>query len=221
MRIQTWAAGAACAAGLMLGGAAQAVVLTFDGPICTSVTGVCGNASAISQSYGDTALVDVSGDPNVNGGGAGALLFWDNSYSDLQNVAWGHSGATAGIFIEPIAGYRVTLNSFDLGSYPRQTGSSQWWVYDSLGVLLGSSGGIISILGTTATHVAGPFASQNGIAIHWGPDAFNVGIDNIDYTVSAISGGVPEPGTWAMMILGLGAAGATLRRRRESLVLPI
>jgi len=28
------------------------------------------------------------------------------------------------------------------------------------------------------------------------------------------SGAVPEPATWAMMILGLGAAGATLRRRR-------
>lgn len=27
-------------------------------------------------------------------------------------------------------------------------------------------------------------------------------------------GGVPEPTTWALMILGLGAAGATLRRRR-------
>lgn len=30
---------------------------------------------------------------------------------------------------------------------------------------------------------------------------------------------VPEPATWAMMILGLGAAGAVLRRRREVLVL--
>ena len=31
----------------------------------------------------------------------------------------------------------------------------------------------------------------------------------------AVSGAVPEPATWAMMILGFGAAGATLRRRRS------
>jgi hypothetical protein len=27
-------------------------------------------------------------------------------------------------------------------------------------------------------------------------------------------GGIPEPGTWALMILGFGAAGAALRRRK-------
>lgn len=32
----------------------------------------------------------------------------------------------------------------------------------------------------------------------------------------ASSGGVPEPATWALMILGFGTAGATLRRRRTA-----
>jgi hypothetical protein len=34
-----------------------------------------------------------------------------------------------------------------------------------------------------------------------------------DYTLN-ISGGVPEPATWALMIAGLGATGGALRRRR-------
>ena len=34
-----------------------------------------------------------------------------------------------------------------------------------------------------------------------------------DYTPSSTS--VPEPSIWAMMILGMGAMGAALRRRRE------
>ncbi len=32
--------------------------------------------------------------------------------------------------------------------------------------------------------------------------------------------GVPEPGTWTMMIMGFGAAGAVMRRRRHGVVLP-
>lgn len=35
---------------------------------------------------------------------------------------------------------------------------------------------------------------------------------NVDST-----GGIPEPGTWALMIMGFGAAGAALRRRRTAL----
>ena len=38
--------------------------------------------------------------------------------------------------------------------------------------------------------------------------------DNI--TLAPVAGAVPEPATWAMMILGFGAAGATLRRRRQA-----
>lgn len=33
-------------------------------------------------------------------------------------------------------------------------------------------------------------------------------------TFSALSGGVPEPGTWAMMVLGFGFAAGAMRRRR-------
>lgn len=35
-----------------------------------------------------------------------------------------------------------------------------------------------------------------------------------DISVQGLAGGVPEPATWAMMILGLGAVGAAMRRRR-------
>ena len=46
-------------------------------------------------------------------------------------------------------------------------------------------------------------------------------IDNLSVTADLTNGGgvggVPEPGTWALMILGFGAAGASLRRRRAAL----
>jgi hypothetical protein len=34
----------------------------------------------------------------------------------------------------------------------------------------------------------------------------------------AVPGGVPEPGTWAMMLFGFGAAGAAMRRNRRKMV---
>ena len=45
-------------------------------------------------------------------------------------------------------------------------------------------------------------------------DVINTG--NIGAT---LTGGIPEPATWAMMILGMGGIGATLRRRRSALAL--
>jgi hypothetical protein len=50
------------------------------------------------------------------------------------------------------------------------------------------------------------FASGNGGA----NCCFGAAIDNVGVT------GVPEPAAWGLMILGFGAAGATLRRRRAA-----
>jgi hypothetical protein len=41
-------------------------------------------------------------------------------------------------------------------------------------------------------------------------------IDNFELTLE--SRAVPEPGVWALLILGFGAAGARLRRARTSMV---
>jgi len=43
------------------------------------------------------------------------------------------------------------------------------------------------------------------------------GIDNLTITSQSAAGTVPEPATWAMMILGFGAVGSAVRRRRLEL----
>lgn len=40
------------------------------------------------------------------------------------------------------------------------------------------------------------------------------GLSHLAFFGSAIGGGVPEPSAWALMILGLGVAGAGMRRRK-------
>lgn len=52
------------------------------------------------------------------------------------------------------------------------------------------------------------FSANSGATDRGGP-----GLDNLVLT-GTLAGGVPEPGAWALMILGFGAAGTALRRRR-------
>ena len=53
-----------------------------------------------------------------------------------------------------------------------------------------------------------------GLRLQWGPDGYNGGIDNLSFSTALVEpGAVPEPATWAMLIGGFGAIGATMRRR--------
>ncbi len=47
--------------------------------------------------------------------------------------------------------------------------------------------------------------------------AFDPGVSTSrQFRVEGVSGAVPEPGTWAMMLFGFGAIGFAMRRRRET-----
>jgi hypothetical protein len=55
------------------------------------------------------------------------------------------------------------------------------------------------------------------ITVGWSEDYFTRGTQTFTavFNVTPGAGGVPEPGTWAMMLLGFGAMGAALRRNRR------
>ena len=197
---------------------ASASVLTFAGNICNG-GGSCGAFSPIDQSYGDQAGVDVQYryDSTLAADAANSLQYWPNNYNNLVDVAFGTPGSNgASIFFAPAAGYSVTLNSFDIGAYSNRIGaSSQYTIFDGLGNTLYSSGAIlVGLPGNIANSYLVGLTSSNGIGLKWGPESYNVGVDNIDFSVQRIgAGGVPEPATWAMMLLGMGAIGFAMRRQ--------
>ena len=54
------------------------------------------------------------------------------------------------------------------------------------------------------------------LQIHGQQNPAGIAFDDISVTASRINGAVPEPATWAMMLIGFGGIGVTMRRRRPT-----
>ena len=210
--------------------AAQTYTLDFGtGPtapsLCSAVgSGIgpatlCGDGIAFNQSYGDVAgVVDVAyTEVNQTGGvpTSNSLRWWSTNYNNLYGVLYSQS-SWAWIDLLPAAGKTLTLNSFLLGAWVNTTRNTNVAIFS-----IGSSTPLYSFVGPVGSG-SGPattfgglnLSSSTGIRIEWRNDAFNVGIDDINFTVSGAASVVPEPGTWALMITGLGMLGVVARRRR-------
>jgi len=202
------------------------VVLTFE-PDDACATLPCAQYGPIDQSYGDAVGVDVTwgtNDPNE------LMQYWDNDYSDLTHVGFAgvNTSSSVGVIkIEATGGSTITFLGFDLGSYqdyPEYCTTAQGtdytdWCYDRStswsiqeigGLILDSSRPIV--VGGNHTSVDVNFESTTGFLINWGPDGYDVGIDNIAFSVSSTT--VPEPGSLAL--LGLGLAGLGWSRRKKA-----
>ena len=73
------------------------------------------------------------------------FVYWDTGYNDLTSVAWasGGDGASQGeIFLKPLNGDGVRLNSFDLGAWPNTQRGSSFTILDGTSNTLFSSGPI-------------------------------------------------------------------------------
>lgn len=214
MRIKTILVATALAAS---GSAGSAAVLDFNG--ANACAGTCANGTLISQSYGDTADVDVRYDRDVSTAALNDMSWWDANYSDLQGVAWGgssDSSGRSGISFVALTSAGVTVGGFDFGSWPNVTRSTQFSVIDlgTNNVLFASP--TLSISGVAHTAITQSWSSLVGIQIQWGPSSYNVGIDNIVYSGTMTTGAVPLPAGLPLLAGALGGLTLLQRRRRNS-----
>lgn len=129
----------------------------------------------------------------------------------------------------------ITLQSIDTIVYDRFAGrASVFRVYDlDYNVLFDS--GEVALLETDWTMVSlGGVSSTSGLILQWGGvfdvgdasqealyPAADQGIDTLVFDLNVAAPPppvVPEPATWAMLVLGFGVVGAAARRRRTSAV---
>lgn len=199
--------------------AAVTTTLDFSGNICGAAGNqACGNGTQIGQNYGDGTGVNVSyrsfNSSNVTV--ENFLKYWTTGYGDLQGVAYGGNSPADGseITFTALAGYELTVLGFDAGCYLNRTSCRTFpFTITEIG---GSQ-----VAGGTATPPSGSHDSftfnlgysTSGYVLRWGPDGWDGGLDNIAFDVRATGVVVPEPSTWALLILGFGLVGSTMRRR--------
>lgn len=142
------------------------------------------NTSSTSETLG---LFDYTGSIN-------ALLsdqFSTNVFNDLGN---GASYGTAEVVAGAIQQFTVTLSAAAVAS---------------LNAAAHNSGDTRFVIGGSLLSVSGPFANEQLFAIFGPQTALSPAAE-----LNLVTAPVPEPATWAMMILGFGAVGTAIRRKR-------
>jgi len=211
---------------LLAAGASQAYVLDFgNGPnppsICSSsdiqglgATAACNDSLYVLQSYGDVAGVVDVGYQQPLYTDSRSLRWWDTNYNDLYGVLWADGGDGPGshgrIELKPLSGSAVTLTHFDMGAWSNNTLGTKVNVYE-----IGSSTPLFTYVGKVGAGLEHAsfnvsVSSTKGLWLDWQDSAYNVGMDNVTFTVGA----VPEPSTYVMLLAGLAVCGAIARKRR-------
>ncbi len=242
MKLKTLLAAAAVTASL--GWAASAGAGAY-----TSYTSVLGGGTLIDfENLANGTLVDTQyagvtfgqdaggGRPQIDG----SPFIFGYGASSGSNVLTGST--EGGHTFDTIAGITATFSSGHNGvefffSDTAQLGAYPITFYGSGGSVLGSitlandgsvlppgySGGTFPPPGTfplPGLFVGFTSAGNDIYGIGIGPSAAtndSYGIDDLRYTTGRT--GVPEPASWALMIVGFGAAGAAMRRRRAASLL--
>ena len=144
------------------------------------------------------------------GGVIGLLQSWDSTDGgccapDYLNVSInGNSVAT--LTANNALGSVTNLDGATVLAFHQQVDTNGFYS-DTLGDL--GTAGFANAFADASGHFTLTFQASGG---GWqGGDDENWGLDNLSFIGTV--GGVPEPATWAMMALGVGMAGAALRRR--------
>jgi len=175
------------------------------GDIGTSHTYSGGGLSVTANGLGPTGAIDLFG--KNNGGDESGVGIANDPTGDHE--IWGDAttpnfGAIV-LNVSDLLAHNVSGAQFFMGS---TTNGESWIVWDN------SGGGFAQVLtgaDELTWHNLPDWGSATEYAFSAGGAGQNVLLGGISLTA------LPEPATWAMMLLGFGAIGVALRRRKKVL----
>lgn len=184
-----------------------AAAAAFAAPVSASTVI---DGSCVSVGASDGCLFD--GNINSSGSGNNSYLVAQNAYNLYNNT---HPSANPDIFLNVIASTN-DANFASFGSFTGGVGTSGTWTL---------SGYLVNFVAVKASNefvlyeLATPSSTGNWNTsdIPFGNNPH--GLSHLVFFGSRQVSAVPEPSTWGMMLLGFGAIGAAMRRRRRPALL--
>jgi hypothetical protein len=213
MKKMMLAALAATAAFCAVPASAAVTVLTFEG---IGNLNPVGNFYAPEYTFSPATLALVDADAGGSGNFANepspnTIMFFQDANNAILNVNSGFTdgfsffySSAAAVSVRVYSGLNATGDLLGTLALSAQSGDN--CVGDPNGTFCNFSAAGVTFTGTA-------------FSIDFGGTAGQTGFDNITFGTDVPGGSVvPEPATWAMMIIGFGLVGATVRRRRETAV---
>lgn len=181
---------------------------SFSALLTVPDNGNAGNGSGMFQNsvdHGGLMPVDAA-----NWGSTPTLSFWiKGNTSETGNFNYALRYLTASGAI---------LNGGSAGARTVWTGNSvrDWTQITLAGIAIPTNTAAVFLEMTLATGPTGTFpgCGPTGSFCNWGTAA--VYVDDVSITLANPVAAVPEPGTYAMLLAGLGVLGSIVRRRRRS-----
>ena len=108
------------------------------------------------------------------------------------------------------------LISFDLANLSGDTPNFYAVLFDGVQLFSATNSGTFGYTNFSTNAIAS--SASTALTFNFRHDPAYFLLDNI--SVTAVNGAVPEPATWAMMLIGFGAIGASMRRRSKLTATP-
>lgn len=177
---------------------ASSVLVNFDGvPTNDLVNGFYSGGTSSSGATGPNLGVSFTGFQTTTGFGE----------TSPPNLAFNAGGPAFANTTFGFTGFSFTAGFFQPGTVNVFSGAG------GTGTLLGSLSGLLGDPNAFQLQTI-RFSGIGRSVTFVGTDA-TLGVDDFNFTLAGGGGGVPEPATWAMMLIGFGVVGASMRRRQK------
>ena len=196
------------AVALFAAASANATLITFEdqpaGPCCFASAGAA-----------QTLVYNIGGGQTATFSGGVILTGESNQTTDNTNVYATASSSVIGgadpslanplvvTFSAPVKNFQIQILNALAGNYELSDNAGNTDFFS-----LATTGGSIQTVGFAAT---GTVVDVSYLST---PTAWDFAIDNV--TFNQPLGGIPEPSTWAVMLVGFGAIGAAMRSQRKA-----